>query len=149
WLWGRYTPGLFEVVRGLERVVVISRVTQYFAFAFLPSNRVYSERLVVFPLTTYAFFAAIQSRFQELWAQFFGPTHVDRPTYATEICFERFPFPVGWDSDPDAGRQDRNPILRAAGESYYEFRAALMVKNNEGLRKTYNRFHDPNERSPD
>ena len=24
-----------------------------------------------------------------------------------------------------------------------------MVKNNEGLTKTYNRFHDPDERSPD
>ena len=27
--------------------------------------------------------------------------------------------------------------------------AALMVRNNEGLTKTYNRFHDPQERSPD
>jgi hypothetical protein len=35
------------------------------------------------------------------------------------------------------------------GKEYYEFRAALMVKNNEGLTKTYNRFHDPNESSPD
>ena len=24
-----------------------------------------------------------------------------------------------------------------------------MIRNNEGLTKTYNRFHDPNERSPD
>ena len=24
-----------------------------------------------------------------------------------------------------------------------------MVRNNEGLTKTYNRFHDPDERSPD
>jgi hypothetical protein len=35
------------------------------------------------------------------------------------------------------------------GRDYYEFRAALMVRNNEGLTKTYNRFHDPNERSAD
>ena len=35
------------------------------------------------------------------------------------------------------------------GKEYYEFRAALMVKNDEGLTKTYNRFHDPNETSPD
>jgi hypothetical protein len=41
------------------------------------------------------------------------------------------------------------PNLQAAGKEYYEFRAALMVRNNEGLTKTYNRFHDPNERSPD
>ncbi|PAW71387.1 MAG: hypothetical protein B9S30_01005, partial [Verrucomicrobiia bacterium Tous-C5FEB] len=30
-----------------------------------------------------------------------------------------------------------------------EYRAALMVRNDEGLTKTYNRFHDPEERSPD
>ncbi|RCK79932.1 MAG: putative restriction /modification enzyme [Candidatus Ozemobacter sibiricus] len=33
--------------------------------------------------------------------------------------------------------------LEKAGRAYYEFRASLMVKNNEGLTKTYNRFHDP------
>ena len=38
---------------------------------------------------------------------------------------------------------------RQRGEEYYEFRAALMVRNNEGLTKTYNRFHDPQEPSPD
>jgi hypothetical protein len=39
--------------------------------------------------------------------------------------------------------------LEAAGKAYYDFRAALMVKNDEGLTKTYNRFHDPDERDPD
>ena len=38
--------------------------------------------------------------------------------------------------------------LEAVGKEYYEFRAELMVGNNEGLTKTYNRFHDPNERRP-
>ena len=33
------------------------------------------------------------------------------------------------------------------GKEYYEFRAALMVKNDEGLTETYNRFHDPGEAS--
>ena len=40
-------------------------------------------------------------------------------------------------------------MLESAGKAYYEFRADLMVRNNEGLTKTYNRFHDPDERSPD
>jgi hypothetical protein len=43
----------------------------------------------------------------------------------------------------------RGSALEDAGKEYYEFRAALMVRNNEGLTKTYNRFHDPNERSSD
>src|SRR5687767_4637278 len=51
-------------------------------------------------------------------------------------CFETFPLPENFES---------RPALEAAGKEYYEFRAALMVRNNEGLTKTYNRFHDPNE----
>jgi len=39
--------------------------------------------------------------------------------------------------------------LERASREYYDFRAALMVRNNEGLTKTYNRFHDPDERDPD
>ena len=60
--------------------------------------------------------------------------------YTPSDCFETFPFPVHWET---------RPVLKAAGKAYYEFRAALMVRNNEGLTKTYNRFHDPDERDPD
>ena len=60
--------------------------------------------------------------------------------YTPSDCFETFPFPIGWDTHSD---------LEAAGKEYYEFRAALMIQNNEGLTKTYNRFHDPDEPSPD
>ena len=49
-------------------------------------------------------------------------------------------FPEGWEDRPD---------IEAVGLAYYEFRAALMVRNNEGLTKTYNRFHDPDERNPE
>jgi len=60
--------------------------------------------------------------------------------YSASDCFETFPFPENFETDPR---------LEAAGKAYYEFRAALMVRNNEGLTKTYNRFHDPGETSPD
>ena len=67
-------------------------------------------------------------------------TFKDALQYAPSDCFETFPFPAGWESDP---------TLEAAGQAYYDFRAALMVRNNEGLTKTYNRFHDPYEHDPD
>src|SRR5207247_3471485 len=44
---------------------------------------------------------------------------------------------------------EAHPVLDAAGKTYYEFRAELMVRNDEGLTKTYNRFHDPDERDPE
>ena len=60
--------------------------------------------------------------------------------YATVDCFETFPFPENWET---------HPALEAAGKDYYDFRAALMVRNDEGLTKTYNRFHNPEERDPE
>src|SRR5689334_22266063 len=57
--------------------------------------------------------------------------------YTLSDCFETFPFPEG---------RDAHPALDAAGETYSEYRAQLMVANHEGLTKTYNRFHDPDER---
>jgi hypothetical protein len=44
---------------------------------------------------------------------------------------------------------EANADLEQAGKAYYDFRADLMVQNDEGLTKTYNRFHDPNEDSAD
>jgi hypothetical protein len=35
--------------------------------------------------------------------------------------------------------------LKATGEPYHDHRAALMVGRNEGMTKTYNRFHDRQE----
>jgi hypothetical protein len=42
-----------------------------------------------------------------------------------------------------------NQALEQAGRTFYEFRGSLMLSNDEGLTKTYNRFHDPDERDPD
>jgi hypothetical protein len=101
---------------------------------------VFSHALGIFPLPTYAAFCALQSRPHEIWARFFGSSLEDRLRYTPSDCFETFPFP---DS------RETHPALEATGKAYYEFRATLMVRNNEGLTKTYNRFHDPDELDPD
>jgi hypothetical protein len=75
-----------------------------------------------------------------MWARSLASSLKDDVRYTPSDCFETFPFPEYFET---------NPTLEAAGQAYYEFRAALMVKNNEGLTKTYNRFHDPYETSLD
>ena len=124
----------------LNRVLAISEVGQHGAFAFLPADVVYAHTTIVFPLPTHAAFCALQSRPHEIWARFFGSSLEDRLRYTPSDCFETFPFPEGWETHPG---------LEAAGKAYYDFRAALMVRNGEGLTKTYNRFHDPDEDHPD
>jgi hypothetical protein len=101
---------------------------------------VLSEKLNLFAFDSYSPFAVLQSRVHVLWALFFGSTMKDDPVYTPTDCFETFPFPPAWET---------NPALEAAGKTYYDFRAALMIRNDQGLTATYNRFHDPDEASPD
>ena len=135
WQLGRYTPALFGAIRGLERVLVIARQTSKLAFAFLPPARS-SRTSWLSSLRFYgAAFGVLQSRVHERGPRIFGPSMKDDLRYTPSDCFETFPFPVDWDRTQ----------LSKRGREYYEFRAALMVRNNEGLTKTYNRFHDPDE----
>jgi hypothetical protein len=60
--------------------------------------------------------------------------------YNPTDCFQPFPFPENWET---------NPTLEEIGKTYYEYRADLMVRNNQGLTDTYHRFHDPDDRHPD
>jgi hypothetical protein len=141
--WWRYWMPrfeLYETIAGLDVVLVCSRVGNAFAFCFVDAHSVLSDRLVVFPFESFGAFAVLQSRAHEAWARFTGSTLKDDLLYNPTDCFGTFPFPEGFETDL---------ALEAAGKTYYEFRAALMVRNNEGLTKTYNRFHDPDETSPD
>jgi hypothetical protein len=140
WQFGRDTPALSAAVIDLERVLVMSQTSARPSFVFLPGGMVYSHKIVVFPLSSDAEFCALQCRLHELWARFFGSSMKDDPVYTPSDCFETFPFPDAWEADP---------TLETAGETYYAFRAALMLKHDEGLTKTYNRFHDPYERDPE
>lgn len=140
WKYWNARPELHAAIAGFDRVLAIPRVGQQAAFSFLPGGMVYSEQLVVFPLPTYSAFCALQSRPHEVWARFFASSMKDDLRYTPSDCFETFPFPNAW--EPAAA-------LEEAGRAYYAFRGHLMVANDEGLTKTYNRFHDPNERSPE
>ena len=141
WLWGRYTPALFKAVETCDRVLVIpSSATKYLNFAFLPSDMVFSHKLIVFPLQNFAHFASLQSQTHLYWTKLCSATMKDDLTYNPSDCFTTFPFPINWETDP---------ILETIGKTYYEFRADLLVRNNEGLTDTFNRFHDPRETNLD
>jgi hypothetical protein len=140
WLWGRYTSGLFTALRGLDRVLVCSLVGRHLSFAWLSSDTVSSHKLGVIAATGDAWLSILQSRVHGLFAWFFSSTMKDDLNYSISDCFETFPFPPGWET---------NARLEEVGRAYHEFRAALMVRHDEGLTKTYNRFHDPDERNPD
>ncbi len=140
WQFWRTRDELYAAIAGLERVLVLCRHQPHWATALMPASAVFAESLIVFPLPTYAAFCALQSRPHEVWARFFGSSMKDDLRYTPSDCFETFPFPSGWETDP---------ALEGAGKAYYDYRAQLMVRNNEGLTKTYNRFHEKGNNDPE
>lgn len=140
WRFGEPTPALYGAVEALERTLAISYHTECFAFSLLPASCVFSHALIIIATESIAFFSVLQSRQHETWARFLGSSIGDTLRYTPSDCFETFPFPE---------HLAANTMIESAGRQYYDFRTSLLVKNNEGLTKTYNRFHDPEERSPD
>ena len=139
WLFSRPTRALYDAVSSLNRVLACSRHQPHWCISFIPSRVVFSDALVVFALDSFHAVCVLQSRIHEIWARFLGSSMKDDLRYTPSDCFETFPFPAGW---------EMNAELEWTGREYYEFRASLMVENNEGLTKTYNRFHDPEENGP-
>lgn len=140
WLFARNKIELFKWSNGAERFLFHPNVSTNLAFCFIPSDTLVGAPHNQFLFQTFDAFATLQSRVHEFWARFFASSLKDDLRYTPSDCFETFPFPHDWQS---------NEPLEAVGKEYYEFRAELMVRNNEGLTKTYNRFHDPEETSPE
>jgi hypothetical protein len=139
-IWWRYTrrsSGLARAAQSLRDVLVLSRVSPQHSIAQVSSSIVYAETAVVSAYQNLAPFAALQSRVHETWARFFSSSMKDDLRYAPSDCFETFPFPFGYEHDA---------ALEAAGQTYHDHRAALMVAASEGMTKTYNRFHKSDER---
>jgi hypothetical protein len=140
WQYAEKQLALSRAIESLDRVLVCCIVSKYLSFAFLPAKMVYSHKLNVFAFDKYTAFIILQGRIHEVWAWFLSSTMKDDLNYSPSDCFETFPFPENWET---------NPELESIGQEYYEFRAALMIRNNQGLTATYNRFHDPEEDDAD
>jgi hypothetical protein len=152
WNFRRPCDELRDCWQSFDRLLCLARVSQTAAFTFIDTHIIANEKIVLFRSDADADFALLQSRIHELWARFFSATMKDDLQYALTDCLENFPFPdctantLGTYS-PDISRM--RGTLAEVGRAYFDFRDALMVKNDEGLTKTYNRFHDPDERFPD
>jgi hypothetical protein len=141
WQYERSRPELYATIAGMERVLVKTQVSRTWAFSFVKRKMVYDQRLIVFAIDTCSGFAVLQSEFHWIWATAYASTLKQDMSYTPTNVFETFPFP-----------DTRNPIpdtLNTIGEQYHEHRRQVMLTRQEGLTKTYNRFHDPEERAED
>ena len=140
WQYGALSKELYDIihVQRLERVLAISEVSPHMAFAYLPTTYVYAHTLKLVTVAEGAALGVLQSRVHEKWARLLGSSMKDDLRYTTTDCFATFPLPKHFPN---------NEAIEVAATAYDHHRRLVMIQNNEGLTKTYNRFHDPNEKS--
>lgn len=133
WQYAHKGMELYSNIAKMQRVLIRSRVSNTHAPIFVSTDMVYSETSVVFAFDQYEYFSCIQSNVHELWAREYASTMKNDLRYSPTDVFSTFPFPTNLDG------------LEAIGEQYYQHRQQIMQERQEGLTKTYNRFHNPAE----
>ncbi|MDQ6799474.1 MAG: class I SAM-dependent DNA methyltransferase, partial [Acidobacteriota bacterium] len=140
WQYALRADPLYYAIRDLDRCLVAAISSTHLSFSFQPTRQVFPHSLAVFAFEAYGSFACLQSRIHFLWANLLSSRFWGALRYSLGDAFRTFPFPR---------RLADSAVLENAGREYYEFRSALMLRNGEGLTRTYNRFHDPEESNSD
>jgi hypothetical protein len=137
WHYAEKTPALYAAIAGMKQVLVTPQVSKYSNITFTPTNQVISMMLIVLVFDEFNILALLQSSIHDEWTRFHSSTLETRRRYIPTDCFETFPFPTATSS------------LETIGDRYYTHRQNIMLTRQEGLTKTYNRFHNPEETSAD
>ena len=142
-------------IDGLPRVLVTNaQATPHLLFVFYRPNVVFANSLNVIASAAWSWFTCLQSRLHEVWARFFCSSMKDDLRYNPSACFRTFPFPPGvLETAAFPSTERLQPLttdprvreLERVGCEYYRVRARLMIRHDQGLTKTYNRFHNPQD----
>jgi hypothetical protein len=136
WHYAEKRPELYRTIAGMKRVLVKSEVGNKLSFEFVSNNMVFSHMLIVFDVQGVDDQALLQSSCHELWSRHYGSSMRTDLRYTPSDCFDTFPFP-----DPSTPHS----ALATAGAAYHTHRRQIMLTRQEGLTRTYNRFHNPDE----
>ncbi len=136
-LWWRFLRPRIEMyskICNLHHCFVGVRHTKHLTFSALPTDRVFSDALIVFTTDHWDLFAVVQSTLHEVWARKYSGSLKQDLRYSPSKCFDTFAFPAGlW--------QAADPGLVDLGECYHVHRKELMQSLWLGLTKIYNLFH--------
>lgn len=137
WQFGERAPALYQAIsRKAWCMAIASQATKYIAFGIVSTRSVFSHALTVIPSDSYSLFAMLSSTLHDEWARRFASFNLALLRYSPSDLLKTFPLPQ---------RDFDHALLTSAGESYASFRRSIMQTRQEGLTKTYNRFHDRGE----
>jgi hypothetical protein len=135
WLFRGFRNELHEYSLEHDKFLVLSVVSKYRSFIFVPSSFVPTAATSCFLFDKYSDFTCLQSSIHEAWVEKYGSSLGETLRYIAGRCFKTFPLLTM-----------TNDALESIGEQYYLFRSSLMIQENIGLTSIYNRLHSENDR---
>jgi hypothetical protein len=137
WRFGRAQMSMRRAIAPLDRCIATARVSNVVQPMFASPSIVMSEQVVIFAYDDDAHFGLLLSGFHWWWVVTRASTLGAGVRYTPSDCFETFAQPTLTDD------------VATLGGALHAHRSALMLDRQEGLTKTYNRVHDPDEASDD
>lgn len=136
WLYERPRRELYAALGRAGLVLACARVAKYMHFVRIARDLIASEQLVIVTADDPSMQAILGSAAHEAWALQHASTLDTRRRYTPTDCLETFAMPG-----------ERRGLAELA-DRHDAHRRALMQATGLGLTRTYNRFHDPDQRGP-
>ena len=137
--WWKYWNNRQELVLAISnfsRVMSIALTSKVVMPVWTPANWIYTHACGVFAFDDDFTFGVLSSQFHWWWTQRYASSMKGDTRYTPRDVFETFPRPLFCEK------------VEYAGFELNAHRAPMMIRNNEGLTKTYNRVHNPEENDP-
>ncbi|MBD2520384.1 restriction endonuclease, partial [Nostoc sp. FACHB-973] len=137
WIYADKRPALYDMVANLNRVLVFAQTSKTKYPTFVSNGIVFDQKVVVIVSDSNIWFSILCSHIHYWWVINQGSSLRTDAVYTPSDVFETFPFPTS------------TANLEEIGDRYYNHRQNIMQTRQEGLTKTYNRFHNPDETAAD
>jgi len=112
------------------KVVATVLHSKYMNFSLLENRIVFSHATAIFSCSNY--FPVVHSAIHEAWVRKNASVLETRLRYTPSDCYETFPFPEAMPA-----------VLAVMGQNYDILRREIMKRDQIGLTKLYNAFHNP------
>ncbi|MGS2588826.1 type IIL restriction-modification enzyme MmeI [Streptomyces hebeiensis] len=130
WQYAEKRPAMVGAIKGLDRVLVVARVSKTGLPLFVPTGQVMSEQTVVFATDRTAHLALLSSGIHYAWAIARASSLKGDLRYTPSDVYETLPQPQATER------------MEGAGETLENFRGATMMERQTGLTKLYSLVHD-------
>ncbi len=131
WQYAEKRPGLRKAIKKLDEALAIAVVSKTVMPTRVPTNQVFSNKVIVFATDSYAEQAVLSSSIHQMWVIKYTATMRTDMSYSPSDVFLTFPRPA------PTGR------LAEIGRTLDIERRSTMLLRQLGLTKLYNLVNDP------